>query len=174
MNSIGSIIAASGQMTLLYAERLLAGVRADQFARLARPGGSPLQANHPAWVIGHLSLYPVRVVTGLGQPAGETAFPANYESLFKNGVECRDDADGRLYPPMAPMCDFFFAAYRRAVAAVAAADDAAFARPNPAEGRLRELFPTLGAAINFYLAGHTQSHLGQLSTWRRAMGMGPA
>jgi hypothetical protein len=32
--------------------------------------------------------------------------------------------------------------------------------------------PTVGAAVNFMLGGHLQMHLGQVSAWRRAMGLG--
>jgi hypothetical protein len=39
---------------------------------------------------------------------------------------------------------------------------------------MRDLFPTIGAAINFYLIGHVQVHLGQISAWRRGMGLPPA
>ena len=41
-------------------------------------------------------------------------------------------------------------------------------------GRSRELFPTLGAVVAFYLAGHVMNHLGQLSAWRRCIGLPPA
>ena len=43
--------------------------------------------------------------------------------------------------------------------------------PNPTAGRARELFPTIGAVVAFYLAGHVLNHLGQLSTWRRCIGL---
>ncbi len=174
MNRISSIIAPGAKLSLMYAERLLAGVTPDVFARFARPGGTVVQSNHPAFVIGHLSLYPVRVTEYLKMPAGATAFPAGYESLFKFGVECRDDADGTIYPPMSSMTTFFFDAYRAAIAAVESAPDEVFDGPNPAEGRLRDLFPTVGAALNFYLVGHVQVHLGQFSAWRRAAGLPPA
>ena len=50
----------------------------------------------------------------------------------------------------------------------------AVAAPNPAEGRMRELFPTLGSVHCFYAGGHMMSHLGQFSAWRRMEGMKPA
>ena len=50
-------------------------------------------------------------------------------------------------------------------------DDETFLKPNPNEGRMKELFPTIGAAVTFYLGGHVQMHLGQISAWRRAMGL---
>jgi hypothetical protein len=40
--------------------------------------------------------------------------------------------------------------------------------------RSREMFPTLGAVVAFYLGGHVMNHLGQLSAWRRCLGLPPA
>ncbi len=171
MGRIGSMISEAAAMSTAYAERLLAGVRPEQFARLARPGGAVLQSNHAAFVYGHLTLYPRRVVELLGAPAGATAYPAEWEPLFKNGAECRDDADGRLYPPMKDVTERCFAAYAAAREALAAAADEKLLAANPSEGRMRELFPTLGGMLNFYLVGHVQMHLGQVSAWRRAMGL---
>jgi len=171
MLQIGPIIAASGSLGLMSAERLVAGIRPESFARLAAPGGTTIQSNHPAFVFGHLNLYPIRIMTALKQPAGPTAYPATYEALFKNGQPCQDDPKGNIYPPMKELVDFFSNSYKAAIAAVTAAPDATLTQPNPAEGRMKELFPTIGAALNFYLGGHVQNHLGQLSAWRRMMGL---
>lgn len=171
MNTIGAAIAPAGQLALLYAERLVKGIRAEDAARFARPGGTPVSSNHPAFIFGHLGLYPVQVLRLLGHAPGPAAVPEGWEALFKNGVECRDDAEGRIYPQWEPLTRWFFDGYRAALAALAKADDALLCGPNPVEGRLRELFPTLGALLAFYVAGHTQSHLGQLSAWRRMMGL---
>lgn len=174
MSGFGAMLAGSGRLGVLYAERLLAGVTPDTFARLARPGGQVLNSNHPAFVFGHLCLYPSRVLDLVGMPAGAMAAPPSYESLFKSGCECRDDPEGAIYPPMQELTQRFFDGYRAASNAVETADDDLFRRPNPAQGRLRELFPLLGGAIGFYLGGHVQNHLGQFSAWRRAMGLGAA
>lgn len=174
MGQLGQLIASSASLTPLYAERLLNGVTPDRFARFAAPGGVIVKSNHPAFVFGHLALYPARVLERLGKPAGVAAYPQNYDALFKNGVDCVDDPQGRIYPPMAELTKFFFDAHKHALAAVADADDALLLGANPAEGRMRELFPTLGAMLGFYLNGHAQQHLGQMSAWRRMMGLPPA
>lgn len=171
MQQIGPVISASTNLAVMYAERLLSGVKPEIFARFARPGGQIVASNHAAFVFGHLALYPARAMDMLRQPRGATEYPPNYETLFKNGVECRDDADGKLYPPMAELTRRCLDGYRAAAAAVLAADDARLLEPNPAEGRMKDLFPTVGAALNFYLSGHVQSHLGQVSAWRRAWGL---
>jgi hypothetical protein len=174
MGSIGTILAQTANVTVLSAERLLAGITPQSFARFARPGGVELHSNHPAFVLGHLSLYPAKVLAHLGRDAGDVTPPAKYEDLFKNGVECRDDPAGTIYPSMAELRDFFLRSYRAAIASLTEADDARLAGPNPSEGRMKELFPSLGAMLNFYLSGHAHAHLGQLSAWRRAQGLPPA
>lgn len=171
MISIGSIIAPGAKPSAMYGERLMTGVTPEMFARFARPGGVVVKSNHPAFVFGHLSLYPARVMQNLQVAAGATAYPANYEGLFKAGVECQDDANGTVYPSMKTLMTFFSEGYKIAIAAVESASEEVFALPNPVEGRSREMFPTVGAAVTFYLIGHVQMHLGQISAWRRAMGL---
>lgn len=174
METIGSYIVPGAKLGMGYAERLLDGVTQDTCARFARPGGFEVRSNHPAFILGHLSLYPARVLQCLKLPAGPTSCPPHYESLFKAGVECQDDAQAKIYPPLQELRSLFFDSYQAAVDAVATAEDDAFGAPNPAEGRLRDLLPTVGAVISFYLIGHVQVHLGQFSSWRRGMGLPPA
>lgn len=171
MATYGEMIASAAALTTMYAERLIQGVKAEDFARFARPGGVAVQSNHPAFILGHLSLYPRRVLEHLGQTAGVATYPATWDGLFQNGVECRDDPRGDIYPPMAEISRFFFDGYRAAAEVIRVARDAQLSAPNPAEGRMRELFPTLGAMLAFYLCGHPQVHLGQFSAWRRMMGL---
>jgi hypothetical protein len=170
---LGRILADSTQMTLAYAERLLSGIRADQFARLAAPGGYVVQSNHPAFVIGHLALYPPRI---LGYLAAEKTVPLphGFSEAFSKDAACRDDPEGNQYPPMNTLVDTFFTGYRAVQDALKAAPDETLTRPNPLGGAFAERFPTVGSMINFYLGGHAMLHLGQLSAWRRMMGMGPA
>ena len=63
---IGSMIADSARLSVGYAERLIQGVRSDQFAQFAEVGGTKIESNHPAFVLGHLSIYPCRIVEDLG------------------------------------------------------------------------------------------------------------
>ena len=53
-----------------------------------------------------------------------------------------------------------------------AADDALLSSPFPKE-EWRSFFPTLGDMAFYMLCHHEGYHLGQLSQWRRAVGMAP-
>lgn len=170
--SLGNVIADSLNLSLGYAERLLKDVPAGRAARHACPGGVPVESNHPAFVFGHLSLYAPRILTQLGLPA--PAVPEGFEAAFSKDASCIDDSDGSIYPPMEQISAFFFEGYRAAAEALRNATDEVLQQPNPAGGRMAELFPTIGSMQNFYVGGHMMIHIGQISAWRRMEGLGPA
>ena len=167
MSTSTDAIVASGRMARWYAERVLTDIRAETFAR--KPDG--VNTNHPAWVIGHLALYPNHVLEMIGR-GDLAAVREGYEELFGAASECRDDPDGVIYPPMEELTTAFFEGADRALGAVAETDDATLSAENPSE-RMREMAPTVGAMVNFLLTGHAMMHLGQLSAWRRVVGLGP-
>jgi uncharacterized damage-inducible protein DinB len=49
-------------------------------------------------------------------------------------------------------------------------DEAQLAAANPMQ-RLAERFPTTGHALTHVLVAHENLHLGQLSQWRRVLGL---
>jgi len=170
--SIGNVIADSLQVSLGYGEKLLKGVSAEQAARLAAPGGVVVQSNHPSFIYGHLSLYAPRILVQIGHPA--PLVPDHFEIRFSKDATCVDDVDGDLYPPFDEVLGFFRESYRMVMAALRSTPDATFEQPNPAEGKMKELFPTLGSVQAFYCGGHMMMHLGQMSAWRRMAGLGSA
>lgn len=170
--SLGNVIADSLGISLNYAERLLKGVSAERFARLAAPGGTPIDSNHPAFIFGHLSLYAPKVLVQIGYPAPPV--PDGFELAFSKDAACRDDPDGDLYPPMDEVLEFFREGYRMTTAALRGVPDDILEQPNPSEGRMRDLFPTIGSVQAFYCGGHMMLHIGQMSAWRRMEGLGPA
>ena len=172
--SLGNIIADSLELGLGYGERLLEGVAADSFARLANTGRSPIRSNHPAFIYGHLSLYAPQIVAQLGANAPRLDVPDEFAALFSKDATCQDDPDQKIYPSKGEVTKVFFEGYRTAAEALRAADDHVLQPPNPSGGRMTELFPTVGSLLNFYCGGHLMTHLGQMSVWRRMMGLRPA
>ena len=146
-----------------YGEMLTKDIPADQFAHMPHP-----TMNHPAFCIGHLAIYPNRVLEFVGH-ADRIVPKDGYEDLFKAGVDCVDD------PGRYPGKDELMAYYvdRHTVVAEILPDVPAevFTQPNPVEGRFSEMVPTIGAAVNFLMTAHHMVHLGQLSSWRRAMNL---
>lgn len=162
----GALIAPSLALTLRYAEDLVKSIPAERFCEMPTK-----DMNHPAFCMGHLAIYSNRVLEMLGRADLKISMPFGDEH-FKNGAPCVAQ-DGR-YPSKDVICETFFNGWRAVLAALPTVDDAVFARENPAEGRFKEMFPTVGSAVNFLCGGHHMMHLGQLSTWRRAAGLGSA
>lgn len=173
-HTVGNAIADSLQHSINYAERLIVGVAPVQFARLAMPGGVAIQSNHGAFILGHLSIYGPRIVQHLSGDVNGIAPSVRFVEAFSKDAKCIDDPDGVRYPPMDEIVAAFFATYRAALQPLRSADDALMAQANPSGGRLTELFPTIGSMLTFYAGGHVSMHLGQMSAWRRMLGLSEA
>jgi hypothetical protein len=170
--SLGNVIADSLQLSLGYAERLLKSVPPERAGRFARPGGVVVESNHPAFIYGHLSLYAPKILRQIAHPA--PPIPDGYELLFSKDAKCVDDGDGTFYPAFDAIVTFFREGHRMVIGALRSTGDDMFDQPNPAEGPMRERFPTIGSVQTFYCGGHMMMHLGQMSGWRRMEGLGAA
>jgi hypothetical protein len=174
MGQSGKAIASAGQFSIMYGEAMLKGVTAEMFARMPVVNGRVIDCNHPAWVYGHLSLYSSRLCDVAGIEMGPCAKPAGWDELFKNGTECKDDPQGIIYPKMEALTSHFLNGYKHLLARLPEVSDDVFDKPNPAGGRMSELLPTIGGLAIFIVGSHPMSHLGQISTWRRCVGLGSA
>lgn len=174
MGHIGAIIADAASVGIRNANKLAAGIPAQRFARLASPGGQTIESNHPAFVYGHLCLYPIKVQQLLGREPGEAEPPIGYDALFSKDARCVDDASGSLYPSADAILASFNRSYSTAMESLRSASDSQLTAPNPVDTPLKKLCPTLGAMLNFYMTGHVTLHCGQISAWRRMEGLPPA
>jgi len=170
--SLGNTIADSLELSLAYGERLQSGLEKDNFARFASPGGQQVVSNHPAFIYGHLSLYASRILTDVG--LDPISVPEGFDILFNKDATCQDDPTGTIYPAMDVIIETFLTGYQAARDALRQASDDILQEANPLSGRMTELFPTKGSMHNFYVGGHMMIHMGQLSAWRRMMGLPPA
>jgi hypothetical protein len=162
--TIAHYFVASAKRSISYAEAAVKDIPAGTFAHMPHAN-----MNHPAFCIGHLSLYPNRIFSLIGQPKLVVDKPG-YPELFAAGVQCVEQ-DGR-YPAKDEIVAYFLERSHAMLKVVEAVPDDVFARENPLEGRIKEVFPLVGNAVNFMLNNHNMMHLGQISAWRRAMGMG--
>ncbi|MEK6701236.1 MAG: DinB family protein, partial [Planctomycetota bacterium] len=126
---------------------------------------------HPAFVYGHLALYPARMLGFVGVDASKVAVPAHYPDVFKAGVECKDDPEGTIYPEREEILEQFYRNYDGVFAELTKLDDAVLLKPHPDEMIREKYFPTIGNALTFMLNNHVMMHLGQISTWRRCFGL---
>jgi len=167
MARIGETLSAPHAFVTMYAEALTKGVTPEQFR--SKPKG--IDTNSAAFNFGHLAVYPEKVLEMIGR--ADLARPdQRYVDWFSQGKPCLDDPEGKVYPPMREIMERFYSRYRAVVEAVKSADDSVFDKPNPSTSeRFRAALPTVGAAVAFLLDGHCQNHLGQISTWRRCLGL---
>lgn len=168
MATIADTLVPPARMTLGYADALLADISPAQFAR--QPEG--VNTNHPAWVYGHLGLYPDSMLTLIGRDDIAHTDDAGKEVFGGNSV-CRDDPRGDIYPPMNDIVERFRSRHEVLLGALAETDESVFTSPMPGDHPLASRLPTVGATAGFILLSHTMMHLGQVSAWRRAMGLGP-
>lgn len=144
------------------AQRLVADLTPGQM--VLQPSGV---VNHPAWTLGHLAIS----ANGLGSLLGlASEVPEGWDRVFATGgIPSGDAAD---YPSKEELLAALAAQHERNTEAVLQADPAWFAAPHPDERR-RRYFPTVGDVVIFLMTSHETSHLGQVSAWRRAAGIGP-
>lgn len=165
--TIAEVLLPSARRMVAYADLVTKDIPADQFAR--QPEG--VSTSSPAFNIGHLATYPDKLFAMIGRPARDVS---RYSELFGAGKECRDDPAGTIYPGKDELLALFFERYNALIETLPALAESELASPNPHPNeRMRELFPTVGAMLAFMLLSHTFMHLGQISTWRRIMGLGP-
>jgi hypothetical protein len=126
-----------------------------------QPPGLP---NHPAWIVGHLSVIRSMANKTLGNPVD---FPETWTTLFGRGSTPTDDR--AAYPSKDELLGTFRRLHASACEALEKTPAEKFAGPHPIE-RLREFFPTLGDLMVQAFVGHDGLHVGQLSDWRRANG----
>jgi DinB family protein len=149
-------------LLMQYCRALLADVPDERMAEQPVAG-----VNHPAWVLGHLAWAADGNLQKIG---GQSALPAGWTALF--GVGSKPSPVRGDYPPKEELLRAVEQSYRqlREKAATASPEQLAQPTTNP---RAKEMLPTLREQVAFLLTGHMGVHLGQLSSWRRMIGLPP-
>lgn len=148
--------------TVQYANGLVKDVPEERMAE--QPHGVP---NHPAWVIGHLAATnDFFLKVALGQP---TTLPESWGKLFGPGSS--PTTDRAIYPAKAELLDALVKTCERLSAALQTVSEEELNQPNPVE-KMASRFPTKGDVLAFIATSHAAMHLGQVSSWRRAAGLG--
>jgi hypothetical protein len=123
--------------------------------------------NHPAWVIGHLTHTCQLLGGAIGLPEW---LPNDWGKRFGTGSV--PVADASLYETKTNVLAMLRDAQSRITTAVDQLNDSHLDELFPDES-YRVVFPTIRHALTQVLVGHTANHIGQLSVWRRAMGLPP-
>jgi hypothetical protein len=146
---------------LHYALALLEDVTDEQF--VLRPGGN---MNHPAWIIGHVSLYHGAATALLN---GEPMTDPKDDPLF--GFEGRGPLEELApYGSKQAMLDRFATGHERVAQTLLSAKPGDFQR-KPSLPRWAAQYPTVEFMLPDLLILHESMHIGQISMWRRAVGL---
>ncbi|MCX5659032.1 MAG: DinB family protein [Planctomycetota bacterium] len=148
-------------MNLGYTQKLVADISDAQMT--AQPVAGQTM-NHPAWVLGHLCMASNGAGVLLGLPP---ALAEAWKDLFE--MKTTPLADASRYPSKAEMLASLEALHERASIRVLKTSPDELGQPSPERARAR--FPSIGDFVAFLMTSHETTHLGQLSAWRRAMGL---
>lgn len=146
-----------------YGLALVADLRDDQMTAQPVPG---VTMNHASWVLAHLNVYaPIASAMLRREPFDD---PADH----RYGRKSKVINDPREYPAMSQLVSDYAMLHADTLAALDEADDAVFGEPTPLE-RWRNAQPRVGDMLVSLMVKHESTHLGQLSAWRRALGLPP-
>ncbi len=144
-----------------YAARLVGDLSLAQY--LAQPIAGRM-LNHPAWVLSHLNIYTRICIAMLRAEPFADPIDAKY------GQKSEVSDDPTDYIPGPDLLAAYTALHAEAEHALAAATEHILAAANPLE-RWRAVHPTVGDMLVTLMVKHESAHLGQLSAWRRALGL---
>jgi hypothetical protein len=88
-------------------------------------------------------------------------------ATYAKGTKPTDDAS--KYPAKATLLADYLAGHDLLRDTLAASNASVFAKPIPL-ARWQERFPKIGDALLYLMLSHEATHLGQVSSWRRAGG----
>ena len=121
-------------------------------------------ANHPAWVIGHLTAS----CQAMGRELGlEPWLDSDWGKRF--GYGSQPVSDTSEYCSKEELISILRDSKNRIIEKVSGMNSAELEQPLP-EARLRDQLPTIGDALAQMLASHTAYHIGQLQIWRKTIG----
>jgi hypothetical protein len=146
---------------LAYALALVNDLTVSQM--VLRPGGN---MNHPAWILGHVSLYHPTVVALL---AGKSCPDPKDDPLC--GYSGKGPADDvQVYGGKEKIVSRFADGHEQVAQSLLHATPEDFLR-KPSVERWAAAYPNVGFMLPDLLLHHESLHIGQISIWRRAAGL---
>lgn len=127
---------------------------------VAQPNGI---ANHPAWVLGHLTFSCQAIGCEIGL---DEWLPETWAAMYGTGSVPQPDRV--CYPPTRESLFSLERARNKVTQAVRRLSDRELDQPLPDES-FRKVLPTVRHAVTQILVAHTANHVGQITLWRNAM-----
>jgi hypothetical protein len=152
-----------------YAQKLVADLTEEQMVAQPVPGpqsgaASNAPCNHPAWVFSHLNVY-LPIIQSIIK--GKT-FDDPKEHPF--GMLSKPESDRSIYEPKQELVDAFVIGHVIVIELLEKSDESVLGNPVRLP-RWQPVMPFAGMALNYLMLNHENGHLGQVSAWRRILGM---
>ncbi len=163
MAQIAESIVQGAELMVGLANMLCEDIPDEKFAFKAIEGLA-----HPAFIMGHIAMYAEDVLDFAGR-SDLAQHDEGWAALFGMGVSCASDAG--LYPTKAEILKRLNERYGAALAEARKIPDEVLLSVNDS-GKFEDRFSTKAGLLNFALNGHPMMHLGQISAWRRSIGLG--
>lgn len=144
-----------------YSKMLVGDLDDERLAEQPTPG-----VNHPAWILGHLTVVAHRAMSLIS--GGETDLPESWKTLFGPGSKLT--ANRADYPFKAELLPALEESYEALQRMILEATPEQLSRPST-HARTKAMLPEQKDLLAFLLTGHMGLHLGQLTTWRRMIGL---
>ncbi|MCB1168101.1 MAG: DinB family protein [Leptospiraceae bacterium] len=155
---INVILLGHGRLTE-YGAKLIADLSEEQM--IAEPAPN---MNHPAWVFSHLNAYlPIFQQLMKGE-----AFDDPKEHPF--GMQSSPQSDRSIYPSKSEILETYTEGNKAAAELLKSLGVEALQKPVQLE-RWKTTMPDSGSALGYLMLAHHGTHLGQISAWRRALGL---
>ncbi len=148
-----------------FAKELVEDVTEDQMYYSPGPG----LENHPSFTLGHLAVASAMTVRYLG---GKSETPELWRELFKRngpGDPRFPEKDHSLYPNKEALLDELYLQHERLKEALLIVNKEYLKEDK--KWRFNNYLPSVLDCTIFMCLNHESMHLGQLSAWRRAMGL---
>lgn len=146
-----------------YAARLVADLSDEQMMLQPAPEGKA-PANHPAWIFSHLNVY-LPVITNIIK-AENFADPKEHQF----GMDSKPEADASIYASKDTLINEFVSGHESVTKLLEEVGPGCLENEIVLD-RWKAFFPTAAVALPYLMLLHENSHLGQLSAWRRIQGM---
>ena len=150
---------------LKYAQQLVEDVEDELMTKKPAQG----LENHPAFTLGHLASAGALMSKYLGGPY---EFDDEWEEIFRRrgpGDPRQPDEERGLYPDKETILRALTKQHELVEKLIRGLDETRFSEP--ARWRFDSHMSTLGDLLFFTCVTHECMHLGQLASWRRAMGL---
>lgn len=146
-----------------YGERLVRDLT-DEHMTLQPSGEREMAVNHPAWAFCHMNIY-LPVIQSVIK-AEQFEDPKNH----RFGMNSKPETEFARYGTRQQIMSEWMGGHEAVCALLESSEDVVFEQPVRLE-RWSGVMPNAGICLPYLMLNHENMHLGQISAWRRVLGL---